>query len=93
MNTKNKLKEKLIYLTSISTAHCIPKVSRPNRKCLKVMWLFITFVCICLCAYFAIVAFIEYLNYSTESLINIINEEEADFPSVSICSLLGILIN
>jgi hypothetical protein len=68
-----------------STFHGIPNLVRNNNRILKSIWLICFILSSSICIYFLKKAIVEYLNFNKVSKIDVIYEEPAEFPTISIC--------
>jgi hypothetical protein len=79
--------QKIRELLEESTSHGIPKICKTKNLLILIIWSFCTVFSICLCSFFVIDTVFDYLNYKTIANIEIVNEQEAQFPALSICAL------
>jgi hypothetical protein len=82
-----KIKIKIRELLEESTSHGIPKICKTKNLLILIIWSICTVFSICLCSFFVIDTVFDYLNYKTIANIEIVNEQEAQFPALSICAL------
>jgi hypothetical protein len=82
-----KIKIKIRELLEESTSHGIPKICKTKNLLILIIWSICTLFSICSCSYFIIDTVFDYLKYKTIANIEIINEQEASFPALSICAL------
>jgi hypothetical protein len=69
----------------VSTFHGIPNLVRNNNRILKSIWLICFILSSSICIYFLKKAIVEYINFNKVSKIDVIYEEPAEFPTISIC--------
>jgi hypothetical protein len=92
MNSKQKTKlslvNEIIREWSLScTFHCYPKLFQYKNIPIKLVWftLFVTFTAFT--AFLVYKSLIDYFQYEVVSKIEVINVEELDFPTVTICEM------
>jgi hypothetical protein len=79
---KNQIKE----ILSASNAHAIPHLVGNKNKTLKMIWFLCFLISIGACLYFLNRTLSDYLNYTKVTSIDIIGEQPALFPTVTICN-------
>jgi hypothetical protein len=50
------------------------------------MWIIVTFISTCAGLYFVIDNIIDFLKYNTVTSLETINEQQSQFPTISICA-------
>ena len=75
------MKQKTIKLLEISTVHGMPNIIQSKRLFSIIMWFFFIIISSIAGSYFAIKNLLDYLKYNTT--INLINESEVEFPTIS----------
>lgn len=83
---KVKLKQKLNELLLNTSAHGFPRLLRAKNLFFILMWLFFLCASILFGSYFVINTIFDYLKYETITSIQVITEEQSQFPSISFCS-------
>jgi hypothetical protein len=69
-----------------SSLHFILKPAKPNRITFKITWIAFLSICFTANVYYIILNLTDYLSFDITTTIHSINEEEAEFPTVSFCS-------
>jgi hypothetical protein len=82
---KEKIKEKSIELLTCSTCHGIPNIIRSSNSIVILMWFLFLVTSSLLGIYFTIDAILDYLSFRTETKMDLINEVNSQFPTVSFC--------
>ncbi len=82
----NRIKHKIVQLLEYSTFHGVPNIVRAKSLFPLIMWSILTILSIFAGSYFAINNLIDYLEYNTINKIEIINEQQSEFPSITICA-------
>ncbi len=72
-------------LVSSSLAFLLNPI-RSNHILIKIVWTFFLIVFVFANVYYVVLSVLDYLNYDTITSIYQINENEAEFPTVSFCS-------
>ena len=80
-----KVKKRTRDLLEVSTSHGIPNIVRTKSLFILIMWSFFIITSTCLCSFFVIKAILDYLKYHTITNIQVINENQAQFPTISFC--------
>lgn len=80
-----KLNETCYMLLLNSTAHGISNLIRTRNISIKIMWLIFLLASISVGLYYTISNIIDFLNYNTVTTIEVINEQQSEFPTVSLC--------
>jgi hypothetical protein len=80
-----KIINKILNILAYSTAHGIPHLIRAKKIFFKLMWFTVTLISACLGSYFVIDNILDYLKYKTVTTIDVINEFESQFPTISFC--------
>jgi hypothetical protein len=83
---KIKLKQRLYELLLNTSAHGVPRLLRAKNLFFILMWLFFLCASILIGSYFVINTIFDYLKYETITSIQVITEEQSQFPSISFCS-------
>jgi len=81
----DKVKKRLTELFSNSSAIGLAHIFRSNSKTTKLIWLAFLIASSCTCAYFTISSITDYLRFKTVTTISVINERQAQFPTISFC--------
>ena len=81
-----KIKKRTLELLELSTSHGIPNIVRANSSFILVMWSCLTIASTCLCSYFEMKAIFDYLKFTTITNIQVIHEQQAQFPTISFCA-------
>ena len=79
------IKTKFIECSRASSSHGYPNIFRTNKRPVKVFWFCFLLISITICSYLCIASILEYLEFKTNSKIEIIYECPTAFPAVSIC--------
>lgn len=82
----NRIKHKIVQLLEYSTFHGVPNIVRAKRLFPLIMWSILTILSIFVGSYYAINNIIDYSKYNTINKIEIINEHQLEFPSITICA-------
>ena len=90
-NTENKskiqkVKKRTRDLLEVSTSHGIPNIVRTKSLFILIMWSFFIITSTVFCSFFVIKAILDYLKYHTITNIQVINENQAQFPTISFCA-------
>ncbi len=83
-----KIKEAKKIVTTLlnyTTIHGIQNIIRTKNLFLKVVWTLFIFTSICIGIYYIIDSCLDYLKYSTVTTIQVIDEKQAEFPTISFC--------
>ena len=84
----NKIKEKTFELLSTSTLHGLSRLTKAKinkKKFFIFMWFTFILTSFSAGSFFVIDNIIDYLKFNTVTTIDLINERESQFPTVSIC--------
>ena len=79
-------KQRIKCLLLNSTANGVPNMLRARNMFLKIMWLTFLIFSTCAGSYYTIDSIIDFFKYSSVTLINVINEQQSQFPTISFCS-------
>ena len=82
---KNKHKERIKELLSASTAHGIPNIVKSDYLIIKIMWAIFFIASTCAGSYFTLDSILDYFKFNTITTIQVIGEEQPEFPTVSLC--------
>lgn len=80
-----KIRRPLHDLIKVSTIQGIPKIFTSKRNSFRIMWVILSLVSTVFCAFFSTKSVLEYYNYETVTSIKTINEQQSEFPTISIC--------
>jgi hypothetical protein len=83
-----KIKEAKKIVTTLidnTTIHGIQNVLRTKNLFLKIVWTLFILASICIGIYYIIDSSLDYLKYSTVTTIKVIDEKQAEFPTISVC--------
>ena len=80
-----RIKHKTSCLLEVSTAHGLPNIVRSKNVTILIMWSIVTFASTCAGFYFVIDNIIDFLKYNTVTILQAVNEEQSQFPTISIC--------
>ncbi len=80
-----KIKQKTYSLLEVSTAHGLPNIVRAKNVIILIMWSIITSLSTCAGLYFVINDIINFLKYDTVTVLEAVNEQHSQFPTISIC--------
>lgn len=83
------IRESIAEIVAISSVHGVPNLMATKRVFIKYMWLFFILGSSGVCGYFVSNTILDYLNYDVVSVIDIINEQYSEFPTISVCSSTG----
>jgi hypothetical protein len=83
---KKIILEKFLEWSKNSSSHGYPHFFRTNRIPLKIMWMICFIIANGLCAYLILKSCSEYLEFSVNTQIRVINQIPMDFPSFQICN-------
>ena len=81
-----KIKQRSIELLLLSSAHGLPRLLRAKKNVFTVMWLLFLFSSILAGSILVINTILDFLNFDTTTSIKIIDEQQAQFPTISFCS-------
>lgn len=81
------LKEKLLAFSKRTTVHAIPNIVISERTLLKVIWIICLAMATMACFFFVAMTFEEYLKFEVDTVIEIIDDEEAEFPTLTFCNM------
>ena len=79
------IKQKTSSLLEVSTAHGLPNIVRAKNVTILIMWSIVTFISTCAGSYFVIDNIIDFSKYNTVTILQAVNEEQSQFPTISIC--------
>lgn len=88
-NVTLKLKNSILEIMSVSSVHGMSNLVETDRKFIRFLWIFCMLFSSAGCGYFITKTVTDYLSYDVVSLIDIINEEYSEFPTVSMCMTAG----
>lgn len=80
------MRDKLIELLLNSTVHAVPNMLRTKSSFLKIMCLVFFFSSTYACIYYTLDSIADFLKYKTVTSINIVNENQPQFPAISFCA-------
>lgn len=83
---KEQTKQTIKCLLLNSTANGVPNMLRARNIFLKIMWLTFLIMSTCAGSYYTIDSIIDFFKYSSVTHINVINEDQSQFPTISFCS-------
>ncbi len=89
----NKIKKRLKELLLVTTVHGIQNTLRTERLLLKLMWTFFLISSTTLGSYYIIDSTFNYLKYNTVTTINVIDEKQAEFPTITFCTFPNVNIS
>jgi len=81
----DRVKKRLTELFSNSSAIGLAHIFRSNCKTIKLVWLTFLILSSCACAFYTVKIITGYLKFGTVTTISVINEQQAQFPTVSFC--------
>jgi hypothetical protein len=84
-NKVKRIKKRTRELLEVSTTHGLPNIVRAKNLTILIMWIIVTFISTCAGSYFVIDNIIDFLKYNTVTSLETINEQQSQFPTVSIC--------
>ena len=91
VNTKDtKLIDQLKGFAERSTWHAIPNIAASDRVFVKIIWLVGMIISFSLCLILLIKNLIDFLNFEVETVVEILRDSDALFPTVTICSSLQV---
>ena len=80
------LRKRIIEMLKNSSANGLPNMMRTSNVYLKAMWLTCFTLSTCVCSYYVLDGILDYLKYSTVTTVKMIQEHQAQFPTVSLCA-------
>ncbi len=80
-----EIKKSIHSIVEISTLHGLQNILKTKYFFIKLMWLTFIFTSSITCSYFVIKSIVEYFNYNTITTIDVINEQQSQFPTISFC--------
>ena len=86
----SNLSSKLKSFAERSTWHAIPSIAASDRIIVKIVWFIGFTTCIVLCIKNLINLFIDFTNFDVETVVEILRDNDAFFPTVTVCSSLQI---
>ncbi len=87
MTLKNEFKKILLELCKDTTCHAIPRIVKSERLFVKIVWS-ISFLIFLTWSFYSIINSVtDYLNYDYITNIQIIQQDNSDFPEIIICNL------
>ena len=75
-----------------SSAHGLPRLIQSKYSLIKLVWLGVLIISSTLGAYFIIKNIVNFLKYEATTTIRLIDQLEAEFPTVSFCSSNGFIM-
>jgi len=81
-----KAKKRTCELLEVSTAHGIPNIIRAKRMLPIIMWSVLTILSTCVGSYYVMDNIFDYFKYSTVTSVDIIDEQQSEFPAITICA-------
>ena len=84
---KSRIVKKILDLGESSVIHGIPKIFKPNKIIIKLVWLLCLIGAFSSCLYSISSNINEYLGYDVTTSIKIITESKAEFPTITICNI------
>jgi len=85
-----RIKKRTRELLEVSTTHGLPNIVRAKNLTILIMWIIVTFISTCAGSYFVIDNIIDFLKYNTVTSLETINEQQSQFPTVSICGFTSL---
>jgi hypothetical protein len=85
-NKVKKIKKRTRELLEVSTTHGLPNIVRAKNLTIFMVWIIVTFISTCAGSYFLIDNIIDFLKYNTVTSLETINEQQSQFPTISICA-------
>jgi hypothetical protein len=86
MSETNEKRKIIKEILARSNAHAVPRLIVIKNKYLKILWLFFFLVAIGGCVYFLVRTFSAYLSFTTSTNIDLVIDQPAIFPTVTICN-------
>lgn len=86
-NKFDQIKASLVELILSSTCHGLPSIFRTHRVFFKIMWILLFLFSSGFCSYLISNIIIDYLSYNFVTSMNIVQENPAQFPTVTFCNL------
>lgn len=80
-------KDVLKYFATKTTFHGIPNIVVTKRTVMKLIWLISLIVMTCLCFVEVVKNLKDYYRYEVDTVIEITNEQEFEFPTLTFCNL------
>jgi hypothetical protein len=87
MTQQKSLKEKIIDYGSRSTVNGIPNILTTDRISVRIIWILCLLVSAGYCSRICISNLLGYLQYDVETVVEILRDSEAEFPTVTFCNL------
>ena len=84
-NFYNTFKQETIEPIESWTLHGLPNVIRSKYIPIKIIWTIIFLAALGVSIYFLVNTIKEYLKYEVTTVVRSINEEEMDFPIITVC--------
>jgi hypothetical protein len=82
------IREKLMSWVQNTTFHGIPNISIADRKPVKVMWILCIIISTCYCGYILVTTTIDYLRYEVKTVVDVLRDSDAVFPTITYCYML-----
>ena len=86
MRKSTIIKETVISIIIESTIHGLPNIFRAKEVFIKIIWLLFTIVSFLACTFYSYQSISAYLNFDFVTNINVIYDQNLQFPTVSFCS-------
>ena len=80
------IKASFFSLIDKSSIHGLPNIFRTKRVIIKLIWLLFTIVSFLACTFYSYQSISAYLNFDFVTNINVIYDQNLQFPTVSFCS-------
>ena len=85
-NLSKKLKKRTIKPIESLTIHGLPNLFKKKSILIKLIWLILFLASLGVSAYFVYNTIVEYLRYEVTTVVRSINQNEIDFPVITICN-------
>ncbi len=85
IGNKEKKKQRIIELLSLSTAHGIPNIIKTDNLLFKIIWLIVLVISTGTGSYYVIDSIFDYLKFQTVTNIKVIEEKQSQFPTLTFC--------
>jgi len=85
-SSDSKRVSKIKEILATSNAHALPRLVSHENKVFRLIWFIVFLVAVLACVYFVYRTIIDYSNYTKVTNIDIISEQPAIFPTVTICN-------
>ena len=80
-----ELIKRVKFLGIHSSFHSIPKIGQAKRLSIKILLIVCFILSFCFCTWTLVTNVEEYFNYKVRTVIELHHNEDADFPTITLC--------